>query len=160
MSRRGKDDPQSLPAGAAAANHEIAEIDDRSRIVLPARLLEGLDWFSDAEVVDSLAILTEPGVIQLASWVRYADAIQARRDELALAQRNDDLRLLEDRYRPLPIPKRRPTLGESFMTHLGLIFGQATKVYVWRVADRVEILTINARDRRLLDAPKRFPDLP
>jgi hypothetical protein len=159
MSRRGKDGPQPLAAGAAA-NHEIAEIDDRSRIVLPARLLEGLDWFSDADVVDSLAILTEPGVIRLASGVRYADAIQARRDELALAQRNDDLRLLEDRYRPLQIPKRRPTLGESFMTHLGLTFGEPTKVYVWRVADYLEILSVGARDRKVLEAPKRFPDLP
>lgn len=145
---------------AICAPHEIVDIDDRSRIVLPTRLLDGLDWLTNAEAGRCLAVLPEPGAIRLLSWEAHAVKYASTHDKLLGRERYEDLRLLEDRYRTLQVTDRRPTLGESLMFHLGLELGVPAKVYIWRVADYLEILTIAARNLKLANAGKAFPDLP
>lgn len=136
----------------------VADIDHRGRIRVPSRMARLLSWLpSSGAPVDALAVFDEPGHIILLSWKERSPPVLTRRKKLIQdAQESPEalegLRLLEDRYKRIPIPRDlRPTLSIEALMHLELPVATTTHVYIVRVFDALEILSPMFRKQRNTD---------
>jgi hypothetical protein len=138
---------------------EVVTIDARGRVRIPAWVVTGVGWldsYSDGKRY-ALGIFDEPGRIELRSWDENAASVVAQRRELGKAKNYRAVRLLEDRYRKVEIPKDlRPSLGDSSVAHLGLPPDRESHVYIFRTEDIVEIVAPTYRDKVLADARQMF----
>jgi len=111
-------------------------------------------------------VLVEPGRLSLRQWATSGPQIVARYEQLSSSSDDDDLevlRLIQDRYRRLPIPKdRRPYLGDEALQHLGLPTTRGVKspVYVAVYPDRIDVLGSTYREERLVSGDPSLDDLP
>jgi hypothetical protein len=140
----------------------VANIDNRGRVKFPARIVDGIDWLADQDV---LAVLAEPGIINLHSWAEHGQMVLKRRREL-LARANAEpatfeiVRALEDRYKRFKIPQGfRPTLTDEMLLHLGLTPAVPTSLYIWRLNHSVQINSIAFRTRTLAAEWAELSDL-
>lgn len=144
----------------------VADIDRRGRLRIPSRLAAGMDWLGAAAAsVDALAVLDEPGRIILLSWKeRSAELLAKRRALIEEAPEVDALqalRLLENRYKRINIPKElRPTLGPETLIHLDLPIGVESHVYVTRVLDALEVMSPAYRNEHFLTTSEVLAGLP
>lgn len=133
------------PGNAGPIARSVANVDIRGRVHLPGQIVAPLNWIPPGEPAEALAILDEPGRITLHSWNEYGDAVIERRRELIRDAEQDTsllepLQVLEGRYKRLHIPlSRRPTLTAEMVLHLGISLVSLTPLYVWRIADRIEL---------------------
>lgn len=141
--------------GTAPVSQVVVEIDERSRIRIPSYISTGISWLDDQEFpVDALAVLNEPGQIILLPWDRESPDLLARRKELIeeaseSSHAAEVLWAFEDRYKRLPIPKDlRPTLGIEALLHLGLPLSTRTHVYLLRLLESLEIMSVQFRNNR------------
>jgi hypothetical protein len=159
---RPKDQPFD-PEEKESVRQVVVSLDERGRIKLPVRITESLSWLADR---DTLAVLSTPGIIRLYPWTPAGEAVLRRRRELLERTKDEPstyeiLRALEDRYKRLKIPKSvRPTLTNEMILHLGLAPYVSTSVYLWRIADTVEINSSPHRTQHLADEWEELSDLP
>ncbi len=146
---------------------QVVEIDRRGRLRLPNALVRSIPWLgSDAKSVDALVVLDEPGRLGFLSWEQQAPAVLDRRRELIEQTHHDDsvaeaLRLLEDRYKRVAIPQDlRPTLTAEILLHLELSVGAPARVYLVRLFDRLDVLSPQYRNERLVVGSDALAGLP
>jgi hypothetical protein len=111
-------------------------------------------------------VFEEPGRIALRDWntdgllvVNRYQELQRRTDEESL----EDLRLLTDKYRPLPFDKRqRAHLGDAALAHLGFPIARGAKhnLYVAVFPQCLALLSPAYRDAKLLEGSPVLDDLP
>lgn len=157
------------PDHPAPLAQQVVEIDQRGRLRIPASFVEATSWLSAKGALgEALMVLDEPGRIVLLPWETEGARVVKRRLELIeLAEHDDgaaeDLRLLEDRYKRLQIPKKdlRLTLTDEIMAHLGIMPTKAKAIaYVLRTRDRIEIWSAKYRDDRLPSHESALHNLP
>lgn len=160
-----------VPDDEALVLQELAEIDRRGRIDLLPRWAGHVRWlkFPITDQIDALMILEEPGRLSLRSWEPAGPAIQARYKQLAqAADETDDadleaLRVIQDRYRRLSIPKdHRPALGDAALHHIGLSLKHGLTTNAWVVVSptRIDILGSTYRDSKNSGGHPALDDLP
>jgi hypothetical protein len=164
MTRR----PQGLPLDPAASDmvpvlQEPVQLRDRGRLGLPLEIVKRIGWLTDltSDSNFALAILNEPGYIELRSWESEAQPILTERKRLIQTQEHATLRLLEDRYRRIQVAKDgRVTLTLSHILHLGLPVDDDAYVFVSLVGKAIEIMSPTYRDHQIKRGSVAFPDLP
>jgi len=141
------------PGIQGPVDQDVAEIDQRGRLQIPSRLISSITWLKKRETSsDALVILDEPGRIRLLSWENESTPILTRRKQLIensgeSSEAVEALRLLEDRYKHLIIPKdSRPTLSKEITMHLGIPDDAKAQIYIVRVFEALEILSPQYRN--------------
>jgi hypothetical protein len=110
--------------------------------------------------------LREPGLIKLSDWTKNGLAVQARFAELCNSDDADAfeaLRLIQDRYSQLRIPwKERASLGDAALAHLGVgtARDERSTVYVSIFEGGIDLMSIEFRNRRLVEGSALIDDLP
>ena len=127
---------------------DAVEIDERGRFSIPSWIAESVPWISSARAADvrcfSLMKLENQGVIRFLSWEEHSGLILARRRELVDRNDRHGVRLLEQRYQRLLIPKDlRPVVGDAGRAHLEL--APTSTQFVYLVYENLEISLINGR---------------
>lgn len=147
---------------------DMAEIDSRGRIIIPRHIGENIEWFvSGDSQVEALIVLNEPGMLTFYNWDAEGQKILDKRLDLIKEVDADPnaleaLRLLEDRYKRISIPKDlRPTLGLMIIQHLGLSRGTGNVVYVTSIHQgRLIVMSPEFRNKKLLRSSDLLYDLP
>jgi hypothetical protein len=168
--------PETRPSGVpiisaenAVVFQETADIDRRGRLRLLPRWIVHIDWIpiTAKEDVSALMILDQPGRISLRNWEVLGPQIEGRYEEIAGKSEDDHnfeaLRLIQDRYQRLIIPKdRRPYLGKNAIAHLGLQVSHenTSTVYVAIFPGRLDVLSPSYRNEKLRTGDERIADLP
>jgi hypothetical protein len=150
----------------AIVTQEVSHIDKKGCLNLLPRWTEKLEWFPSpvTEVFDALMVFLEPGYLSIRNL--RADEIRIREKYEAIARDDDTealefLRRIQDRYGRLRIPaSRRPSLGDTALTHLRVKRGEKTTIYVAIFPHSIEILSVECRDQRLLAITDELNDLP
>jgi len=158
---------QGLPLDpSSSALHPVlqepVQLRARGRLGLPLEIVKRVSWLADqtAETNFALAILDEPGHIELRSWKSEALPILAEQKRLIEAEEYGSLRLLEDRYRRIQVAKDgRVTLTLTHILHLGLPADDDAYVFVSLVGNFVEIASLSHRNQQLRGASATFPNL-
>jgi hypothetical protein len=141
----------------------VANLDARGRVKFPAKIVEGLTWLGGH---DTLAVLAVPGMIRLHPWKNAGEVVLWRRRELIERAKLEPatfeiLRALDDRYKRFSIPPSlRPTLTHEMILHLGLLPSVPASIYVWRLADTLELNSASHRSQGLDTEWEEFSDLP
>ena len=150
------------PEAPGLVGQDITTLDIRGRLRIPWQLAKPIDWLEPTKKsCYALAIFEDPGRIMLCSWEKESPAVLEKRRDLLRRDAYADLRLLEDRYRRVLIPRDlRPTLGAGAVMHLGLRLDVERRVYVVRMANVLEILAPSYRDKQLALASTVFSGLP
>lgn len=157
-----------VPDAEALVSQEIAEVDGRGRIHILPRWTKRTIWppFSPSADFEVLLVLKEPGRLRMIPWEPVGPQILARFRALEEMEDGPDLealRLLQDRYVRMAIPReRRPYLGSAALQHLGLPTrrGSPTNVYVVVMRERIDIIGPAYRDRRQQEGHPALDDLP
>lgn len=143
------------------------EVDPRGRIRMPARFIKGVEWINaPASASDALEILDEPGRIVLLSWNKYGLQFSEKRQELIGAAENsaearEALIMLEDRYQQRKIPADlRPTLTIEALLHLNIPVETKTHVFLRRVFDAIEIVSVDFRNQQRMRRTDLLDGLP
>jgi hypothetical protein len=152
----------------AAVTVEVAHVEMRGRLNILPRWRQRVAWLTSAgeSNVDALMIFVEPGFISIEDWKKDGLRIQQRFADIAVSTDADSfraLRLIQDRYQRLVIPARdRPTLGDGALSHLGLPFEKERKsiVYVCVFPDRIELMSSEYRNLKLIEGHPLIDDLP
>ncbi len=147
---------------------EVTELDRRARLHILPRWASRVDWLPvpAKNDVDALIVFVEPGLVSLRAWKVDGPRIEQRYREIAKetdASALEALRLIEDRYRRLTIPKeRRPYLGDAVLAHLGLPIARGNKstVYAAVFQDRIDLLAPAYRNAMLVAGHASIDDLP
>jgi hypothetical protein len=110
-------------------------------------------------------VFSKPGLISLRDWKTSSPAIFQRIDELSESSDEDALealRLIQDRYQKLIIPARdRSSLGDAALAHLGidLVDGSKFLLYVCIFSDRIDLMSPQYRNAKLLEGHQLIDDL-
>ncbi len=158
--------PQGLkldPGSAHAAHQEPIQLCGRDRLGLPLEIANSVPWLAMRATTEvfALAVLVEPGLMTLLSWQEHGTAVVKERQRLIESGDSESLRLLDDRYRRVQIPKdARITLTLSHILHLGLPTDLNAHVYAALVGETVQILSTEYRDQQLSRARALFAHLP
>lgn len=113
-----------------------------------------------------MMVFVEPGLVSLWDWKVEGPRIAQRYEEIA--KETDEaalerLRVIQDRYRRLPINKeRRPYLGDAALAHLGLPIARGNRsiVYVAVFPNRIDLLAPAYRNAKLITGASSIDDLP
>ena len=152
---------------SAPVREEVAVIDGRGRLYMQRRWTQRISWWpsNPTELFSVLMIFAEPGLLSLRDWVANSAGIAERYAELAELDEEDAreaMRLIQDRYRRLPVDKgRRAHIGDAGLAHLGFPLDRAKNtVYVALFADRIDVFSANYRDSKLVESSSWIEDLP
>jgi hypothetical protein len=106
----------------------------------------------------------ELGLITISDWKKDGPRIQQRFQELSDsddADAHQALRFIQDRFQRLTIPvKDRPSLGEGALAHLGIERNRKSLVYIHVYSDRIELMSQDYRNSKLLEGHPLIDDLP
>ena len=111
-------------------------------------------------------VFVEPGLLSLRSWEPDGPRIATRYIELAQLGADADLdvlRLIQDRYGKLSIPRdRRPHLGDAALQHLGLptTRDMTSNVYVAVYPSKIDLLSPIYRNDKHMTGHSSLDDLP
>jgi hypothetical protein len=147
---------------------EVAEIDERGRLYMQRRWTQRIDWWpvNPSEPFSVLMVFLESGLLSLRDWATNYARIAERYAELAKLDETDALeamRLIQDRYRRLSVDReRRAHMGDAGLAHLGFPLDRSQKftVYVAIFESRIDVLSADYRDSKLLAASSWLDDLP
>jgi hypothetical protein len=166
MSRGRPPDLPLDPANAGPAYQAVANIDDRGRIQLPLKIVTLMEWVSRIRACDALVVLDDPGRITLHPWANFGEQVVRRRLELIERAKIESaalepLRALEDRYKRIRIPSgSRPTLSAEMILHLGMPLDTPSSIYMWAIAQVIELNSIAHRTKGLARDWEELADLP
>jgi hypothetical protein len=163
--------PSGIPVvsdPSAIVNEEVAQIDGRGRLYLAPRWTQRIPWWVTASDEDFsvLMVFVEPGLISMRDLTTNGPRIAARYLELAEAtdeKAMEALRLIQDRYRRLPIDKEhRAHIGDAGLAHLGLPIERGIKstVYVALFPNRLDVLSPTYRNMKMVSGSPWLDDLP
>lgn len=151
----------------SAVSVSVAHIEARGRLNILPRWRSKVLWLRPAgDYIEALMIFSEPGLISLRDWNFHSPLILQRIEQLSSSADEDSLealRLIHDRYQKLIIPPRdRPTLGDEAAAHLGLNLGSGAKslIYVCAMSDRIDIMSVQHRNAKLIQGHPLIEDLP
>lgn len=143
-----------------------AQIDERGRIQIPVKIAGLVDWLAPRKACDALAVLEELGLIRLYPWDKFGERVIQTRSQLIERAVTDPtalepLRALEDRYKRVRIPvDLRLTLSSEMISHLGLTLSVPSLIYVWRVTQFLELISMPHRIKNLTIDLADLDDLP
>ncbi len=157
-----------IPDEKAVVIQEVAEIDKRGRLHLLPRWTMRVRWFhkTPKSGVEALMVFVESGLVSLRDLKEHGFRIEELYSDIAT---NDDeeslalLRLIQDRYRRFPIDgERRPYIGDAALANLGFPLTRGVKrtVYVAVFPDRIDIVSPEYRNKKLVEGEPRLDDLP
>lgn len=140
---------------------DVTKLDDDERILLVARVRDGLGWASG----DVLGVLEKPGQVRLLPWAASRNVLE-RRSQLLLrvadaANRAQEdlysLRALDDRFCRLIVrDDGRVRLHAALRLHL---HAGLRDVVVVRFPDGIELWSPEYRNKQNQDAAREFSDL-
>lgn len=156
-----------IPDSDTPVIQEVAEVNRRGQIHILRRWAVRVGWLPVPAVSsdEALMVFLEPGRLSIQSWEPWAPKIIERFQELEASGEFgfESLRLIQDRYARLIIPKeRRPYLGDSALQHLGLPTARKEKsnVYVVVGKSQIELLSLSYRDSQNVRGHPELNDLP
>ena len=157
-----------IDGSIAAVSVEVARVDMRGRLNILPRWRQRVAWLASPgeSNVDALMIFVEPGLISIEDWKKDGPRIQQRFTDIAASTDADlfrALRLIQDRYQRLVIPARdRAALGDGALFHLGFQFEREQEfiVYVCVFPDRIELMSPEYRNLKLIEGHPLIDDLP
>jgi DNA-binding transcriptional regulator/RsmH inhibitor MraZ len=142
---------------------EVEQVDNRGRVLVPARLAGGASWLKPGG--EGLMVLVTPGRIILRPWDEAAETILPLRKQLVGHPDPDEqaletMRVLDDRYRRFRIEADgRLRLLPFAIAHLEhekpLLF-----LTLIRLPSRLEIWSMRQRDEALLQVHDTLDSLP
>ena len=140
-------------------------IGPRGRFHLLPRWAKRLDWLPVPAKApdDALIVFEEPGKLSIRNWNPDGPEIISRFHQLAQDGDLELLRLIQDRYARLSIPReRRVYLGSQALQHLSLPLDRKLKssVYVVVSANRIDLISPNLRNELLVTGNPELDDLP
>lgn len=144
----------------------VATVEKRGRLNILPRWRQRIPWLAGSDAVEALMTFNEPGLITISDMKKDGPRIQERFKELSKLEDADALqalRLIQDRFQRLMIAaKDRPSLGDAALAHLGLSTERDRKViiYVCVYSDRIELLSQEYRNSKLLEGHPLIDDLP
>lgn len=169
MARTGRPKRGVLDVGdrQGPVMQEACELDSQRRITVPVRIRGHVNWLSRGVYVEGLAILAEPGVIQIVSW----DSEEGRRVLSRLAELSklstedttfaEPFRRFVDRYENQGISAdNRLSLSTNALAHLSLGGEGANFVYMVAYSDDFQIWSIEQRGKRRQEEIEELSDLP
>jgi|SRR5271166_262939 len=150
---------------AAIVTQEVAHIDKKGCLNLLPRWTAKLSWLAPLDnSTEALLIFLRPGRISIRDLATYAPRIRERYNEIAADVQQaslDLLRLLQDRYGQLYIPKsRRVSLGDPALLHLQVERGVITPIYVAVFPGSIDLLSVAYRNEQLMEIQSELEDLP
>jgi hypothetical protein len=153
---------------SAIVDEEVAQIDGRGRLYLAPGWTQRIPWWVNSSAGDFsvLMVFVEPGLVSMRDLTTDGPRIAARYSELVDLSNEDAmeaLRLIQDRYRRLPIDKeRRAHIGDAGLAHLGLSIerGEKSTVYVAIFPSRLDILSPTYRNMKMASGSPWLDDLP
>jgi hypothetical protein len=160
--------PSGVPmidAPGAIVSQEVAHIDKKGCLNLLQRWTKRLAWFpSHPEDFEVLLIFLSPGRLSIRDFANDGARIQQRYNELSAetdAETLEVLRLMQDRYGRLRVPKsRRASLGDPALAHLELERGQRSTIYVAIFPNYIDLLSLRYRNEKLIAYQEQIDDLP
>jgi hypothetical protein len=149
---------------AAIVTQEVAHVDAKGVLNILPRWTTRLSWLTQSDDgTDALMLFLEPGRISIRD-IGSAGRITERYGELVsnpTPETLDLLRLIQDRYGRLYIPKsKRVSVGEPALLHLGIQRGVKTPIYVAIFPTSLELLSVAYRNAQLLEFRADLEDLP
>jgi hypothetical protein len=144
----------------------VTTVEKRGRLSIAPRWRKRIPWLTGSGPIEALMTFNEPGLITISDWKKDGPRIQQRFEELSKSDDADALealRLIQDRFQRLNIPsKERPSLGDAALAHLGLNTERNRKftIYICVYPDRVELLSHEYRNSKLLEGHPLIDDLP
>lgn len=156
------DDDQSI------VTVSVAHIEARGRLNILPRWRNKVIWLSSSgdQNIEALMIFSQPGLISLRDWKTSSPAVIQRLKELSDSPDDEALealRLIQDRYQKLLIPaKDRPSLSDAALAHLGIDVPRGPKflIYVCTFADRIDLMSPQYRNAKLIEGHQLIDDLP
>jgi hypothetical protein len=151
---------------AAIVTQEVAHIDKKGCLNLLPRWTAKLSWLAPLDnSTEALLIFLRPGRISIRDLATYGPRIRERYNEIAADVQQqaslDLLRLLQDRYGQLYIPKsRRVSLGDPALLHLQVERGVVTAIYVAVFPSSIDLLSVAYRNEQLMEIQSELEDLP
>jgi len=152
---------------SAPVKEEVAVIDERGRLYMQRRWTQRIAWWptDSTELFSVLMVFVEPGLLSLRDWAADSARIAERYAELAKVAEEDALeamRLIQDRYRRLPVDKgRRAHMGDAGRAHLGFPLDRGKNtVYVAVFSERIDVFSADYRDSKLAIGSSWIEDLP
>jgi hypothetical protein len=161
--------PSGLTIGSpdSPVIQEVVEIDGRGRFHVQPRWIARLAWWPTGdEEAKVLMVFEEPGLIALRDWKTEGLLVANRFEELRPhtdEETLEELRLLTDKYRPLPFDRRwRAHLGDAALAHLGFSIARGANhnLYVAVFPQRLMLLSPAYRNAKLLEGSPTIDDLP
>jgi len=156
-----------IPDSEALIIQEVAEIEERGRLNILPRWAKKAGWLpvTGAKASEALMIFIEPGLLSIRSWEPDGPRIFETYKQVAQEEEPDleALRLIQDRYGKLSIPKdRRPYLGDAALQHLGLPTTRTARsnIYVVVSLGRIDLLSPNYRNTKNIGGHSLLDDLP
>jgi hypothetical protein len=140
----------------------------RKKAAILPRWRNRVTWLRPSQEphTDALMVFSKPGLISLRDWKTSSPAILKRIEELSEIPDDDDLealRLIQDRYQKLVIPANdRSSLGEAALAHLGIDLANGSKflIYVGIFANRIDLMSPQYRNAKLIEGHQQIDDLP
>jgi hypothetical protein len=161
---RGRPKTRSLDgANNSPVAEEVVPVDRKGRIGIPTAVVRGVAWLSATRTtsIDSLAVFDEPGTMYLHAWDSQAERVLVRQRELVAQGDLEVLRLLQDRYRRIPISSEsRFVLTNTDALHFGITFETKSHLYVASLGPVVRFSSPSVRDREILDSAQMFEGMP
>lgn len=152
------------PGRPGAVLHDVCRVDDRSRAVVPARLLHAVEWMrSDADSA-CLLVLDHPGAVIALSWDAVGGLVLKRREELMDGEGRDaseHLWLVDDRYCRGTIARDgRILLPEHVLGHLKVLDRADPWLYVRASRESIELWSPDYRNQRRRETGAILDGLP
>ncbi len=150
----------------AIVTQEVAHVNKKGCLNLLPRWTNRLAWFPSPvqDEFEALMVFLEPGRISIRDLQIEGPRIQDRYNQLAReadAETLELLRLIQDRYGRLHIPKsRRPSLGDQALAHLGIERGQRSTIYAAIFPDSIDLLSAAYRNAKLIVFDEQLDGLP
>lgn len=145
----------SLFPEAGSLCSAVKQLLSDQKLTIPAELVHNVGWSTPREgTIKVIADLDQAGHLILALYDSVAGRISQRAKGIAEEGVNhegtDALQVLGDRYQPLSMEAKghRIRLTEHVLLHLGVSPGTMPWFFLCGRYDRVEIMTIEYRNRR------------
>lgn len=146
---------------------EIAgiDVDAMGHLTIPTRIAAGIGWLQSNATQNVLGVLRRAGLMELHAWNPYGIDVVKKKTELETRLQTDlgaqaILTQLTLRYRRLVVRKDLETnLTLDLRLHLGVQKPGASRIYVMRIADRIELLARELLDSRLGEEHDDLADL-
>lgn len=141
----------------------VVSVDGRGRLAIPRWLAAEARWLGTPSTSHrtALGVMDAPGHIRLLDWTVNSVSVLERAEHYISSGELELLRTLLDRYLRIEIGSDlRLTLSPPAIAHLFTADPTPATVYLYRIADVLEVETTSYRAERLRRVEAVFGDLP